>query len=82
VAVDAPIVKTAIDATRAFGWTPTFGAGSSDANYPVSLGIPSIDIGGGGRGTEAHALGEAFDTTNSWQGTQRALLLTIALVQK
>jgi acetylornithine deacetylase/succinyl-diaminopimelate desuccinylase-like protein len=79
---DSPIVKTAIDATRAFGWTPTFGAGSSDANYPASLGIPSLDIGGGGRGTEAHALGEAFDTTNSWQGTQRALLLTIALAQK
>ena len=82
MAVDSPIVKMAIDVTRAFGWAPTFGAGSSDANYPASLGIPSLDIGGGGRGTDAHALGEAFDTTNSWQGTQRALLLTIALAQK
>ena len=33
-------------------------------------------------GTEAHALGEAFDTTDGWMGTQRALLLTIALAQK
>jgi tripeptide aminopeptidase len=79
---DAPIVKTAFDVTRALGWSATSGTGSSDANYPVSLGIPSLDIGGGGRGTEAHALGEAFDTTDAWMGTQRALLLTIALAQK
>jgi acetylornithine deacetylase/succinyl-diaminopimelate desuccinylase-like protein len=78
---DSPLVKTAMDVTRALGWTATPGTGSSDANYPASLGIPSLDIGGGGRGTEAHALGEAFDTTDSWMGTERALLLTIALVQ-
>jgi tripeptide aminopeptidase len=81
MAADSPIVKTAFDVTRALGWTASAGAGSSDANYPCSLGIPSLDIGGGGRGTEAHALGEAFDTTDAWQGTQRALLLTIALAR-
>jgi acetylornithine deacetylase/succinyl-diaminopimelate desuccinylase-like protein len=78
---DDPTVKAAMDATRVLGWTATNGVGSSDANYPCSLGIPSLDIGGGGKGTEAHALGEAFDTTNSWQGTQRALLLTVALAR-
>jgi len=48
------------------------------------IGVLSIDIGGGGRGrgTEGQALGEAFDATNSWMSTQRALLLTIALAQK
>jgi len=79
---EAPIVKTAFEVTRALGWNAPSGTGSSDANYPASLGIPSLDIGGGGRGTEAHALGEAFDTTDAWMGTQRALLLTIALAQK
>ncbi len=44
--------------------------------------FPSITIGGGGRGTDAHALSESFDTTDSWMGTQNALLLTIALAQK
>jgi tripeptide aminopeptidase len=78
---DSPIVKTAFDVTRALGWTAASGAGSSDANYPCSLGSPSLDIGGGGKGTEAHSLGEAFDTTDSWMGTQRALLLTIALAR-
>jgi tripeptide aminopeptidase len=78
---DSPIVKTAFDVTRALGWTANSGESSSDANYPCSLGIPSLDIGGGGKGTEAHSLGEAFDTTDSWMGTQRALLLTIALAR-
>jgi hypothetical protein len=76
---DAPAVRTALAVTDALGWTAGPSTGSSDANYPLSLGIPSLDIGGGGKGTEAHALGEAFDTTDSWMGTQRALLLTIAL---
>jgi tripeptide aminopeptidase len=79
---DAPIVKTAFEATRALGWNAPSGTGSSDANYPASLGIPSLDIGGGGRGTETHALGEAFDTTDAWMGAQRAVLLTIALAQR
>jgi tripeptide aminopeptidase len=79
---DAPIVKTAFEVTRALGWTASSGAGSTDANYPASLGIPSLNVGGGGRGTEAHALGEAFDTADSWMGTQRALLMAIALVQR
>ena len=48
----------------------------------MSLKIPAVTIGGGGRGTGAHSLDEAFDTTDSWQGTQRAVLLTIALAQK
>ena len=29
----------------------------------------------------AHSLAESFDTTDSWLGTERALLLTIALAQ-
>jgi acetylornithine deacetylase/succinyl-diaminopimelate desuccinylase-like protein len=79
---DAPIVRTALAVTRALGWSASIGVGSSDANYPLSLGIPSLDVGGGGRGAEGHALGEAFDTTDSWMGTERALLLTIALATR
>ena len=39
-------------------------------------------IGGGGRGREAHALTESYDTTDSWMGTQYALLLTVTLAQR
>lgn len=75
------IVQAAASVTRALGFPVTMDEGSTDANHPQSLGIPAITIDGGGRGTGAHALDEAFDTTDSWKGTQRALLLTIALAQ-
>ena len=80
-AATTPIVQAAVSVTRALGFPATLDEGSTDANYPQSLGIPAITIDGGGRGRGAHALDESFDTTDSWMGTQRALLLTIALAQ-
>lgn len=79
---DSVVVQAAFAATRAVGGVPVATVSSSDANYPTSLGIPSVQIGGGGRGADAHAPTESFDTTESWRGTQRALLLTIALAQQ
>jgi len=79
---DSPVVLAAAAATRAVGQYPVNMVSSSDANYPTSLRIPSVEIGGGGRGTGAHAPNEAFETTDSWLGTARALLLTVALAQK
>jgi tripeptide aminopeptidase len=79
---DAPIVQTTLAVNRALGFAATLGEGSTDSNLPMSLKIPAVTIGGGGRGTGAHALEETYDTTNSWQGTTRAVLLTIALAQK
>jgi len=81
-ASDAAIVQTAIAVGRVVGVSTAFSEGSTDANVPMSLHIPAITIGGGGRGFDAHALTEAFDTTDSWKGTQNAVLLTIALAQK
>jgi tripeptide aminopeptidase len=80
-AVDAPIVVAAVSATKALGLSFALDEGSTDSNIPMNLGIPAITIDGGGRGSGAHALDEAFDSTNSWQGTQRALLIALALAQ-
>jgi acetylornithine deacetylase/succinyl-diaminopimelate desuccinylase-like protein len=80
-AANAPIVEAAVSVTRALGLPVSLDEGSTDSNIPMSLNIPAVTIDGGGRGTGAHSLGEAFDTTNSWQGTQRAALLAIALAQ-
>ncbi len=79
---DSLIVRTAIDVTKSIGAAIDLGAGSTDANYPMSLGIPAITIGGGGLGSGAHSLGESFDPTDSWRGTERALLLAVALVTR
>ena len=76
---DAPIVKAALSVSRALGFPERLGEGSTDSNYPMSLGVPAITISGGGTGQNAHALDESFDTTDSWKGTARAFLLTIAL---
>ena len=74
------IVATALAAGRALGFTAKTGASSTDSNVPMSLGIPAITIDGGGIGTGAHSLGEAYDDgPNGWLGPQWALLVVAAL---
>jgi acetylornithine deacetylase/succinyl-diaminopimelate desuccinylase-like protein len=77
----SPIVEAALSVSKALGLASRLDEGSTDSNIAMSLGIPAITVDGGGRGTGAHALEETFDTTDSWQGTQRAVLLAIALAQ-
>ena len=79
---DAPIVQTAWAVASALGESLTLSEGSSDANIPISLKIPAITIGSGGRGVDVHAVTESFDVTDAWKGTQNAFLLTIALAQR
>lgn len=75
----APIVRTAQAVARTLGFAAGPSESSSDANLPMSLGIPAIAIGAGGRSYESHTTQEWFDGTNAWQGTQNALLLAVAL---
>lgn len=82
LAPDAPIVSIALSVTRALGLKADVDEGSTDANIPISLGIPAITIGGGGSATGTHTTAETFDTTDSWQGTARALLVAIALAER
>lgn len=74
------IVATALAAAHALGFAPRSGASSTDANVPMSLGIPAVTIDGGGRGTGAHSLGETYDDgPNGWLGPQWAALLVASL---
>lgn len=79
---DAPMVRAAISVNNALAIPNDLGAGSTESNVPMSLKIPALTIDGGGRGSGSHSLNEAFDTTDAWKGTQRALLLVVALTQK
>ena len=74
-------VLAATSVTKALGFPVEWSQGSTDSNVPMGLGIPAITIDGGGDGKDAHALTEAFDTKDSWKGTQRALLIAIALAR-
>jgi tripeptide aminopeptidase len=78
---DSAIVITALAVSKLFGFSGSPGEGSTDSNVPMNLGIPAITIGGGGRGTGAHALDETYDTKDSYLGTQRGLLLAISLAR-
>lgn len=77
----APIVQTARAVARELGLQPGSGESSSDSNLPMSLGVPAITIGAGGRATDSHSVTEQFDATDAWKGTQNAVLLTVALAR-
>ncbi|MES2523828.1 MAG: peptidase M20, partial [Gemmatimonadota bacterium] len=54
---------------------------STDANIPMSLGIPSITIDGGGIGSNSHSLDEWYDDrTDGYKGPQWALLVVLGLL--
>ena len=55
------LVRLAQAALVAHGFSPVFEASSTDANIPMSLGIPAIKIGSGGSGGRAHSLEEWID---------------------
>lgn len=76
----ALIVRTAQAAARALGFESPTSASSTDANLPISLGIPAITLDGGGRGSGAHSLSEYYDDGDrGWLGPQWALLVIASL---
>ena len=78
---DSAIIQTTVAVSKIFGFDGKLREGSTDSNVPMNLDIPAVTIGGGGIGTGAHSLNEAFDTKDSYIGTQRALLLAVALAR-
>jgi tripeptide aminopeptidase len=73
-----PLIQRALAATRHFGVEPQLETGSTDANVPISLGIPATTIGRGGEGDGAHALHEWWSNVDGHLGIQKALLLAVA----
>jgi acetylornithine deacetylase/succinyl-diaminopimelate desuccinylase-like protein len=55
--------------------------GSTDANIPLSLGVPALSMGAGGEGAGAHTLGEWYSAKDRETGLKRVLLLTLAMVE-
>ena len=73
-----PFVQQAAAVTRVLGMEPSFGRSSTDANLPISLGIPAITTGGGGESFGTHSLGEWFINRDGFVGVQRLLLIVLA----
>lgn len=78
---EAPIVQKTIAAMKELG-IPVFatGSGSTDSNIPISLGVPAVTIGGGGRSPNAHSIDEWFEEgEDGYKGPQLAALLVAML---
>ncbi len=80
-AVDSEIVRHATAAITAHGITPRHVYSSTDANIPMSLGIPAVKIGSGGTGGRGHSLGEWIDVEkeNSVRGMAAGLTTILAV---
>jgi acetylornithine deacetylase/succinyl-diaminopimelate desuccinylase-like protein len=79
-APDSVIVEAATRSNTAFGTKTLLIGGSTDANVPMSLGIPAIIIGGGGKSGGYHALSEWIDMSDAWKGAQNSLITVLGLV--
>lgn len=77
----APIRDLAAAAVAAEGYSPSFEFSSTDANVPMSLGIPALKIGAGGRGGRAHSLDEWLDVEPAevLRGMRSSLATILAL---
>lgn len=77
---DIPIVQAAWASAGVLGRKPTLGSGSStDSNLPISLGIPAVTLGGGGKEQNNHSPSEWFDPTDAYVGPQRVFLTILGL---
>jgi acetylornithine deacetylase/succinyl-diaminopimelate desuccinylase-like protein len=70
---ETPLLRAAVAATRHVGAEPLFTASSTDANVPMSVGIPAVTVGGGGEAGKAHTTEEWYRNTKGVEGVQRAL---------
>jgi acetylornithine deacetylase/succinyl-diaminopimelate desuccinylase-like protein len=78
VTQESPLVLVASEVVKAHGLEPQFGVGSTDANVPMSIGIPAITLspGVGGR---AHSLDEWSDSNREMSLRQLGIVLTTIL---
>ena len=72
-----PLVQTAAAAYAAAGIAVSFDSASTDANIPLSRGIPAVCVGVGD-GENAHRLDEYIEPARVPQGMQALLWLTLA----
>jgi tripeptide aminopeptidase len=78
---DTELVQLAHASITAHGFRPSFEFSSTDANIPMSLGIPAIKIGSGGTGGRGHSLEEWIDVAPepSLRGMAAGLATVMAL---
>ncbi len=78
---DSPLLETLRAVDRHLGLRTDLRLGSTDANVPLALGIPSLSMGAGGEGGGAHTRSEWYSAKDREAGLKRVLLLTLAMTE-
>jgi tripeptide aminopeptidase len=81
LAGDSPILDVLRAVDRHLGIQTDLRLGSTDANIPIALGIPSLSMGAGGDGGGAHTLAEWYSDKDRETGLRRILLLAVAMTE-
>src|SRR5712692_404164 len=76
-----PLVQAAVAANRVLGRDAELASASTDANVPISLDIPAIALGAGGKAGDAHLATEWYENVEGALGIIRALLVTAAMAE-
>jgi acetylornithine deacetylase/succinyl-diaminopimelate desuccinylase-like protein len=76
---NSPLLDTIRSVDAFLGSRSRLESSSTDANIPLSLGIPAVSIGGGGKGGGSHTPAEWYDATGREAGLKRLFLITVAL---
>ena len=79
---DAAILRYVRAVDAHLGIRSRLNCSSTDANVPLSLGIPAIAIGGGGAGGGAHTAQEWFRPEGRDLGLKRILLVLLLLLRE
>lgn len=74
---DSPLRSSLLAVDRHLRIATEFRIGSTDANLPLSLGVPALAIGAGGTGGGIHTLREWYDPTGRELALRRILLLLL-----
>jgi acetylornithine deacetylase/succinyl-diaminopimelate desuccinylase-like protein len=78
---DSPLLEALRAVDRHLGLHTEPRLGSTDANIPLSLGVPALSMGAGGDGGGAHTLAEWYSAKDRETGLKRVLLLTLAMIE-
>ncbi|MBV8831190.1 MAG: M20/M25/M40 family metallo-hydrolase [Acidobacteriaceae bacterium] len=76
---DAPLLKSIAAVDSYLNIRSRIDCASTDANVPLSLGLPAVSIGAGGQGGGAHTRDEWYQPDGRELGLRRILLLVAAL---
>lgn len=76
---DSPLLETLRAVDRHLGLRTDLRLGSTDANIPISLGVPALSMGAGGEGAGAHTVSEWYSDKDRVLGLRRILLLAVAM---